>query len=138
MDSCRPVTNKTIAYCRQVLGGGFQLVTLGGLQYVQSVPQELNRDGNVVLVAAQVLRATLKACASFSTTPKRLFECVNSSRSWSALARCVAETIRTLDPSVLHSACFQEALCLLYEDRLLWLHSRLPVLMCMQQQAFGR
>ncbi len=37
-----------------MLGGGFRAVQLGGQQFVQSVPEELDRDANVVLEAAQV------------------------------------------------------------------------------------
>lgn len=37
-----------------MLGGGFDLVTIGGRAYVRSVPGELNLDKNRALEAAQV------------------------------------------------------------------------------------
>jgi hypothetical protein len=38
----------------RVLGGGFELLSIGGRSYVRSVPGELNTDKNRVLELAQV------------------------------------------------------------------------------------
>jgi len=38
----------------KALGGGFELVRIGGAKYVRSVPGELNMDKNEVLGVAQV------------------------------------------------------------------------------------
>jgi len=49
----RPPQERAIKKLK-ALGGGFELVRIGGARYARSVPGELNMDKNAVLSAAQV------------------------------------------------------------------------------------